>query len=67
MSQRKMKTEPCDLLIEKLRKHSTITKCPYCKELFDIHVGMISLEGKETADYNKWGHKYFEDVMKPDQ
>jgi len=64
-----MVKEPCELLIEKMREHGTIAKCPYCGELFDIHVGMIFLEGKETADYSKWGHKYFEEVMepKPDQ
>jgi len=59
-----MRNEPCKLLIDKIQEHGTITKCPYCKELFDIHIGMIFLEGKETGDYHKWGHKYFEDVMK---
>jgi len=55
--------EPCELLIQKIREHNTITKCPYCEQLFDIHVGMIFLEGKETPDSSKWGHKYFEEVM----
>ena len=61
-----MAVEPCELLVDKMREHNTITKCPYCKNLFDIHVGMIFLEGKETPDPNEWGrHQYFEEVMKP--
>lgn len=59
-----MVAEPCELLIEKIREHNTITKCPYCGELFDIHVGMIFLEGKETSDQSKWDHGYFQEVMK---
>jgi hypothetical protein len=56
--------EPCPLLIKKIKEHGTITKCPYCKRLFDIHVGMIFLEEKDTNYTNKWGdHKYFEEVM----
>jgi len=58
-----MVKEPCNLLIDKIREHGTITKCPYCGQLFDIHVGMLFLEGKETEDYRRWGHKYFEEVM----
>ena len=57
--------EPCKLLISKMKEHGTITKCPYCKQLFDIHVGMIFLEDKETKNIDKWGdHKYFEEVMR---
>lgn len=55
--------EPCKLLIKKIDEHNTITKCPYCKELFDIHAGMIFLEGKEINDSGKLEHKYFERVM----
>lgn len=58
--------EPCELLIRKLREHATITKCPYCQRLFDVHVGMVFLEGKETPDSSEWGHTYFEDVMRPE-
>lgn len=60
-----MVAEPCKLLVEKLREHNTITKCPYCGKLFDVHVGMLFLEGKETDDQDKWGHTYFEEVMEP--
>ena len=58
-----MENEPCNLLIQKLKKHNTIMMCPYCKQLFDIHTGMIFLEGKDTKDVNKLGHDYFVKVM----
>ena len=57
--------EPCQLLIDKIKEHQTITQCPYCEKQFDIHTGMIFLEGKQTSDSSKWGkHEYFEQVMK---
>jgi hypothetical protein len=55
--------EPCKLLIKKIQEHNAITKCPYCQKLFDIHTGMIFLEGKEINDSSKSGHEYFENVM----
>jgi hypothetical protein len=55
--------EPCKLLIKKIEEHNAITKCPYCKQLFDIHAGMVFLEDKEISDSGKWGHEYFEKVM----
>jgi len=27
-----MVTEPCEMLVNKIREHNTITMCPYCIE-----------------------------------
>lgn len=59
--------EPCKLLIDKLREHNTITMCPYCRMLFDVHVGLIFLEGKEIEPPPGDTHKYFEQVMQIDR
>lgn len=58
-----MAEEPCELLIRKLREHGGATKCPHCGNVFDVHLGMVFLEGKEQEYYNKWGHRHFEEVM----
>ena len=58
------KQEPCELLTKKIRQHSAIVTCPYCKNLFDIHVGYIFHEGKQTDPHPKDAHLYFEQVMK---
>lgn len=60
-----MVTEPCEMLVDKIREHNTITMCPYCKKLFDIHVGMVFLEGKETESPPRDTHEYFVEVMNP--
>lgn len=60
-----MENEPCDLLIDAVRRKNAITQCPYCERLFDLHVGMMFVEGKQTSDPTKWGkHEYFEQVMR---
>lgn len=62
-----MENEPCKPLIDKLREHNTITMCPYCRRLFDVHVGLIFLEGKEIEPPPRNTHKYFEQVMQIDR
>lgn len=57
--------EPCELLNKKLKEHNTIVMCPYCDQLFDVHVGLIFLEGKQIKPPPRDMHKYFEQVMQP--
>jgi len=64
MSKKEVLSEPCELLTRKIKEHNTITMCPYCNNLFDIHVGMIFLEGKQVDPPPKNTHDYFEEVMK---
>lgn len=63
---------PKKLLIEKLREHGGVIKCPYCKNLFDVHVGMIFMEGKQSPQPVPpgYGYLHFEEIMsgkKPEQ
>ncbi len=63
MNKKQVPSEPCELLARKIKEHDTITMCPYCKNLFDIHAGMIYLEGKQVDPPPKNTHEYFEKVM----
>ncbi len=56
-------TEPCSQLSDKLKEHNTITMCPHCKQVFDVHVGMVFLEGKQTTTPPKDTHAFFEAMM----
>jgi len=64
MNKRTKEEEPCQLLVQKMKEHNTITMCPYCRNLFDIHVGIIYLEGKQIDPPPRDTHKHFEEVMK---
>ena len=58
--------EPCETLTRTLAEHNTITMCPYCRSLFDVHVGMLFLEGKQAPHPGpplKEAHRYFEEAM----
>lgn len=55
--------EPCVLLDAKLAEHNTMTQCPYCSSLFDVHVGMIYLEKKQASTAPKDTHLFFDQVM----
>ena len=63
MNAKTAKQEPCELLSRKINEHAAITMCPYCNNLFDIHAGMIYLEGKQTNPPPKDVHEYFKQVM----
>jgi len=53
-----------NLLAEKIVEHDAIVKCPYCKELFDIHTGLIFLEGKEVPIAPPgYSIAHFEEIM----
>jgi hypothetical protein len=55
---------PKKLLIKKLKEHDGIIMCPYCKQLFDVHVGMIFAEGKQLPEASPgYGYEHFEEIM----
>jgi hypothetical protein len=61
------KWEPSKELIEKIREHQALVKCPYCKNQFDIHAGIIFLEGKQIESPPGPGRQteaFFKEVMK---
>lgn len=64
MEKKTIEREPCTLLSKKIRDHNAITMCPYCKHQFDIHTGMIFLEGKQVDPPPKKTHDFFYEVMK---
>lgn len=59
-----LKHEPCDLLVRKIAEHDAITMCPYCEAHFDVHAGMVFLEGKNNSAPSSDTHKEFERVMR---
>jgi len=61
MTEREM---PKKLLIRKLKEHDGIIKCPYCKAPFDVHLGMIFLEGKDIPGASpEYCYEHFEEIM----
>jgi hypothetical protein len=61
------KWKPSKELIKKIREHGAIVKCPYCKNQFDIHAGIIFLEGKQIENPyipNPSTEAFFKKVMK---
>lgn len=64
MERKRMKWKFSDLLAEKIEEHDAIVKCPYCKKLFDIHTGLIYLEGKQVPIAPPgYGIAHFEEIM----
>ncbi len=59
---------PKELLVEKLKEHQGVIMCPYCKNLFDVHVGMVFLEGKQSSPQSPqsapgYAYQHFEEIM----
>jgi len=59
---------PKKLLIEKLKEHNGMIECPYCKNLFDVHVGMVFMEGKQSPPGSPqsapgYAYQHFEEIM----
>lgn len=64
VKEKRIKWRFSDLLAEKIEEHDAIVKCPYCKKAFDIHTGLIFLEGKEVPIAPPgYGIAHFEEIM----
>lgn len=64
VKERQTKWRFSDLLTKKIEEHDAIVKCPYCKKLFDIHAGLIFLEGKEVPLAPPgYAIEHFEEIM----
>jgi len=65
MSKKEVEWKFSKLLMEKIVEHDAIVKCPYCKQHFDIHTGLIFVEGKQVPNVPQgYGYTHFEDIMK---